>query len=660
MKKILFSFIFIFFLVFPIFILAEQNLEIDYPEFGGVTLESTAVGLPNYIRYIFTASVAISGIVIFSILIYAGYLYLISAGDMAKTGDAKDRIISAFAGILVILSSYIVLKTIDPQLIFLNNLDISSIPGISPPVALEKENIFYYKEIPIGGLAAEMFSEERLEKIKEASEKIKEKSERVKFLSEEINNLVNENCKCDNCYKGNYYTAGKGLPMCGKFEPYHCTFNCNCQGGPIPTPPIYPSGYSAFSYYDPCGKKRYEIDFYRKEMKVLQTSNSEDGISYWQKKLDVEINGSDEDKYLGFKKLYEDLLVSEDLIKNCKNEKSKYGKLQTLLTYNQFWDKEKALEKDPIIKEIEGENPFPYISPDNVLKFNNFYCAELLLPNPLANSSFLAFDIAFDGNNSKTYCSSQIKIGEAVDNSEKIAKKILQEAETILENIPEQKRIAEKFWDLPQECECDRCESRSYEYDSCCFPCYPCPPSSFENKLLKIFSVLFVPKNAFAATIHEKETNDNCPCGCQMACYRCECRCVGDVCPFQEIKEKMKELVAVSQKISDSSGEIYEIIDEENIDDDSLKISIALTDFKSSQSQFLPCYIDQATIRQFKDSKGAIEMDSLWSCSLIKEFANKGVYYYDNKGRQITDCYSSLDNSENFDNYICCTAKYSF
>jgi hypothetical protein len=55
-------------------------------------------------------------------------MYVASAGNPSRMGDAKDRIMSAILGIIILLASFLILRTISPDLV---NFKIS-LPGIRP------------------------------------------------------------------------------------------------------------------------------------------------------------------------------------------------------------------------------------------------------------------------------------------------------------------------------------------------------------------------------------------------------------------------------------------------------------------------------------------------------------------------------------------------
>ena len=119
-KKIVLIFLLSSFLLllFGGFCLAQRKLEIIYPAVPGVqTPMTTKTALPDYLRYVFTFTIIISGLVAFGAMIYGGILYLTSTGDPTKISDAKDQVIASFLGLIIILSSFLILNTINPQLV---------------------------------------------------------------------------------------------------------------------------------------------------------------------------------------------------------------------------------------------------------------------------------------------------------------------------------------------------------------------------------------------------------------------------------------------------------------------------------------------------------------------------------------------------------------
>jgi len=66
---------------------------------------------------IYSWSLAIVGIIAFVQIVYAGWIYLTAAGNTSKTGEAMSKISNAVLGIVLLFSSYLILNTINPDLV---------------------------------------------------------------------------------------------------------------------------------------------------------------------------------------------------------------------------------------------------------------------------------------------------------------------------------------------------------------------------------------------------------------------------------------------------------------------------------------------------------------------------------------------------------------
>lgn|GEM_PF-1951023 len=120
---------FLFFLLSD-FILAAE-VEIEYPEIpGAVTPRTTKTFLPEYIRYLFNFAIVLAGLVAFVSLVYGGTRYLVSAGSPVAISDAKSQITAGILGLLLILGSYLLLTTINPQLTILKVGELTVAKGV--------------------------------------------------------------------------------------------------------------------------------------------------------------------------------------------------------------------------------------------------------------------------------------------------------------------------------------------------------------------------------------------------------------------------------------------------------------------------------------------------------------------------------------------------
>ena len=108
---------FIFSLVGSVF---AQQIELEYPQIpGGADPPNEVRGLPNFIKYMFNFGIAIAGLVAFISFVYGGFRYTASAGNPGNLKDAQDQIKASLLGLGLLLGSWLLLTTINPQLVVL-------------------------------------------------------------------------------------------------------------------------------------------------------------------------------------------------------------------------------------------------------------------------------------------------------------------------------------------------------------------------------------------------------------------------------------------------------------------------------------------------------------------------------------------------------------
>jgi len=103
--------------IFSTFIFAQKT-ELEYPQVSGAETPTTVkTAFPEYVKYLFNLAIIIAGLIAFASLVYGGFSYLTSAGDPTAIGDAKDRITAGILGLIILLASFLILTTINPQLV---------------------------------------------------------------------------------------------------------------------------------------------------------------------------------------------------------------------------------------------------------------------------------------------------------------------------------------------------------------------------------------------------------------------------------------------------------------------------------------------------------------------------------------------------------------
>ncbi len=127
-KKQILSFILLSALFLPS-ISSAITLNLKYPAFGGIDINNTDQALNQLIAWFYYFVVATSGLFAFFGLVMGGFRWLSSAGNPSGIAEAKDQIVAAILGLVLILASYVLLQIINPEL---TTLSLPSLKTISP------------------------------------------------------------------------------------------------------------------------------------------------------------------------------------------------------------------------------------------------------------------------------------------------------------------------------------------------------------------------------------------------------------------------------------------------------------------------------------------------------------------------------------------------
>ncbi len=94
----------------------------------GVTTVGTAVGMGEYLAGMMKFIVAIAGVFAIIVAIIGGTQYVAAGIAPSAKEDAKGRIMNAFIGLALVLTSYLILNSINPKLVAFN-LSLDPITG---------------------------------------------------------------------------------------------------------------------------------------------------------------------------------------------------------------------------------------------------------------------------------------------------------------------------------------------------------------------------------------------------------------------------------------------------------------------------------------------------------------------------------------------------
>ena len=92
------------------------------------------------VSWIIKRAFEIAGVLAFVMIVYAGFQYLTSGGNTAQQKDAQERIVNAIIGIVLLFAFYIILYTINPDILSGSSKTIApSSQEITPEVATEDQ-----------------------------------------------------------------------------------------------------------------------------------------------------------------------------------------------------------------------------------------------------------------------------------------------------------------------------------------------------------------------------------------------------------------------------------------------------------------------------------------------------------------------------------------
>jgi len=103
---------------------AGVKLETGLPNIPGGQLPA-GQELPSYINYLFIFGLGLITVLALGRMMLGGIKYILAAGNVADKIEAKDTIQQALLGLGLLLVSYLLLRTINPDLVNLKNPDLT-------------------------------------------------------------------------------------------------------------------------------------------------------------------------------------------------------------------------------------------------------------------------------------------------------------------------------------------------------------------------------------------------------------------------------------------------------------------------------------------------------------------------------------------------------
>ncbi len=326
------------------FCFAQKELEVKYPEVPGAREPGSApaeTAFPEYVKYIFNFAILIGGLLALSTIILGGSKYLSSIGNPSAIAEAKNQIFAGLLGLIILLSSYLILFFINPQLttLTLPKLEKPTTPGVTP-ITFGKPTLTS-TEIPFGKLIDVKLEPE--EKTKQQKKEPKEN------FSKNYEGVLAETrlARIENTSKENFKSSWRALTLGISLR--LATLLCGCHGCfkvcvGCPGPCICKG--------DPCTFLFYK-DYRNVVIKPLQAKLRIQliDLGYWHIKIDREITKG---KIEGNEKLYEQLYKNKNVEYLARVKFYQHKLAQVSENVKKFKLKKLLLRKDlKLLKDLE-------------------------------------------------------------------------------------------------------------------------------------------------------------------------------------------------------------------------------------------------------------------------------------------------------------------
>ena len=210
--------------------------------------------------------ISISGVIALVSLIVGGIIYLTSAGKPEQITKAKKQILAALLGIVLLLSSYLILRTINPELVSIH------LPQLKPFV-------IHPLNLPPGQVRSPIL----FDKVKNIVDEVKKAVENIENSSKKIEELTDQ-CKCQNTQSLCVCSGGGSSDACQAQK-------CYAGPGTHPCPDsqeiknqqqIIVAWLDEILYYR--NRSLAEVEDLKDEIKKVL----DEQISYYQKKIKTE------------------------------------------------------------------------------------------------------------------------------------------------------------------------------------------------------------------------------------------------------------------------------------------------------------------------------------------------------------------------------------
>lgn len=134
----------------PISVFAKTTSPTIPPTTYEILIFDAVTAPSSLIKIIIEWAFKIAGILAFAMIVFAGFEYTTSGGNTSKQKDAQEKIIGAIVGIILLFAFYIILNTINPDILKSPPETAAPIPpAVTPPGQEPSKNLVNIIEMGI-------------------------------------------------------------------------------------------------------------------------------------------------------------------------------------------------------------------------------------------------------------------------------------------------------------------------------------------------------------------------------------------------------------------------------------------------------------------------------------------------------------------------------
>lgn len=111
----------------------------DFTKGANVAVSSSTQTIGEYIKQIYKYAIGVVGIVAVVVMMIGGVLWMTAGGNPSQVGSAQQYITGALTGLVLVMFSYVILKTVNPDLVSFRVSTIKEIE-VADPLAELKES----------------------------------------------------------------------------------------------------------------------------------------------------------------------------------------------------------------------------------------------------------------------------------------------------------------------------------------------------------------------------------------------------------------------------------------------------------------------------------------------------------------------------------------